>query len=156
MKMTLQSSLVLMTACPMLFVSCAQTTNTSDTYSRAEAGQAQVVKTGKITSVRNINIEGNNQAGKWLGGIAGGVLGSTLGSGRTANTAGAIGGAAVGAVAGSHLEQKIGSRAGLEIMVKLDGGGSISTVQEVNNRESFNVGERVRVLYNGNKTRVTH
>ena len=156
MKMTLKSSLVLMTACPMLFVSCAQTTNTSDTYSKAEAGQAQIVKTGRITSVRNINIEGNNQAGKWVGAIAGGALGSTLGSGRTANTAGAIGGAAVGAVAGSHIQQKAGSRAGLEIMVKLDGGGSISVVQELNKREAFNVGERVRVLYNGNKTRVTH
>jgi len=145
-----------MTACPMLFVSCAQTTNTSDTYSRAEAGQAQVAKTGRITSVRNINIEGNSQSGKWLGAIAGGALGSTLGSGRTANTAGAIGGAAVGAAAGSHLEQKMGSRAGLEIMIKLDKGGSVSVVQELNKREAFNVGDRVRVLYNGNKTRVTH
>lgn len=145
-----------MTACPMLFVSCAQTSNTSDTYSRAEAGQAQVAKSGRITSVRNIKIEGNSEAGKWLGAIAGGALGSTLGSGRTANTAGAIGGAAVGAAAGSHLEQSMGSRNGLEIMVKLDGGGSVSIVQELNKREAFNVGDRVRVLYNGNKTRVTH
>ncbi len=129
---------------------------TGDTYNRAEAGRAQSVRTGKVTSIRNIKLEGDNQAGAVLGGIAGGFLGSNIGSGRTANTAGAIGGAAVGSAIGSNLEQSMGSRAGIEITVKLDSGGSISVPQEVNPREAFNVGDRVRVLGNGYKTRVTH
>jgi outer membrane lipoprotein SlyB len=41
-------------------------------------------------------------------------------------------------------------------MVRLDSGGTISVVQQYNSREAFNVGDRVRVLYNGNKTRITH
>jgi outer membrane lipoprotein SlyB len=156
MRITIKSSLLLMAACPLLFASCAQQSNTGDTYAKHEAGQAQSVKTGKITSIRNVKIEGNSDAGKILGGIAGGALGYNIGSGRTANTAGAIGGALVGSAVGSHVQQGVGSRSGLEIMVKLDKGGSLSIVQEVNSRETFRVGERVRVLYNGNKTRVTH
>ncbi|MBT8037796.1 MAG: glycine zipper 2TM domain-containing protein [Verrucomicrobiae bacterium] len=156
MKASLKSTLVLITACPILLVSCAQTTNTSDTYSRSEASHAQSVRTGKITSVRRVNIEGGSQAGTLIGALAGGALGSNIGSGRTSNTLGALGGAAVGSIAGSHIQQKTGARAGLEITVKLDRGGSLSVVQEYNPREAFRVGERVRVLSNRNKTRVTH
>jgi len=139
----------------LLFSSCAQDSLTGDTYSRNEAGRAQSVRTGRITSIRNVKIEGGNAAGSVLGGVAGGVLGNQIGhgAGRTAAT---VGGAAVGMVAGSHIEQNINSRQGLEIQVKLDQGGSISVVQEVNPRESFDVGDRVRVLVNGGRDRVTH
>ncbi|MGJ8672877.1 glycine zipper 2TM domain-containing protein [Rubritalea sp.] len=148
--------LTLAVATPLLFASCAQDSMTGDTYTRGEAGRAQSVNAGKITSIRNVKIEGNNKAGAILGGIAGGFLGNEIGSGSTANTAGAIGGAAVGAALGSHMEQAIGSRQGLEIDVKLDNGRSVSVVQEANPRESFNIGDRVRVLNNGGTTRVTH
>lgn len=156
MKINFKPTILLVAASPLLFVSCAQDSNTGDTYSKHEAGHAQSVKTGKVTSVRNVKIEGDSGTGKLLGGIAGGFLGNNIGSGRTANTAGAIGGAMAGAAIGSHVEQGVGSRSGLEIMVRLDKGGSISIVQEVNPREIFNVGDRVRILYNGKKTRVTH
>lgn len=156
MNKTFKSSFFLAAACPLLFVSCAQTSNTGDTYSKHEAGHAQSVKTGRITSIRNIKIEGGNTAGKLIGGVAGGVAGHNIGSGSTANTLGAIGGALVGSAVGSHVQQGAGSRAGLEITVKLDAGGSISIVQEVSSKESFRTGDRVRVLYNGSKTRVTH
>lgn len=156
MKFKLSSTLLLAAACPLLVVSCAQSSNTGDTYSKHEAGHAQSVKTGKITSVRNVKIEGGTTAGTILGGVAGGLLGNEIGSGSTANTIGAIAGAGVGAAAGSHIQQGVGSKAGIEITVRLDSGGSISVVQEANPREAFSVGQRVRVLYNGNKTRVTH
>ena len=156
MKITFKSSLLLAAACPLLVVSCATPSNTGDTYSKYEAGHAQSVKTGRITSVRNVKIEGGTTAGTVLGGVAGGVLGHNIGSGSTANTLGAIGGAMVGSAIGSHVQQAAGSQSALEIMVKLDGSGSISVIQEYNKRESFNTGDRVRVLYNGNKTRVTH
>lgn len=129
---------------------------TGDTYTRGEAGRAQSVSTGKITSIRNVKIEGNNQAGAVLGGIAGGFLGNEIGSGSAANTAGAIGGALVGSAVGSHAQQAVGSRQGIEITVKLDSGRSVSVVQEVNPRERFDVGDRVRVLSNGGTTRVSH
>ena len=48
---------------PFLFVSCAQQSLTGDTYSRSEAGQAQTVKQGRITSIRYVKIEGGTTAG---------------------------------------------------------------------------------------------
>ncbi len=139
----------------LVFSSCAQDSLTGDTYSRSEAGRAQTVRTGRITSIRNVKIEGGNTAGTVLGGVAGGVLGNQIGKG-SGNVAATVGGALVGGVAGSHIEQNVNSRQGLEIQVKLDQGGSISVVQQVNPRETFEVGDRVRVLLSGGRDRVTH
>lgn len=148
--------LLLATATPLLFVSCAQQSLTGDVYSRQEVGRAQSVAHGRVTAVRYVQIQGDTQAGTVLGGIAGGLLGKEIGSGRTANTIGALAGAGLGAAAGSHIQQAQGTKQGVEITVKLDNGRTISAVQEVNPRESFRRGERVRVLSNGYKTRIAH
>ena len=140
---------------PLLLISCAQQSLTGDTYSRNEAGQAQSVQQGRITSIRYVKIEGGTTAGTILGGVAGGVLGNQIGGGR-GNTLATVGGAGLGAVAGSHAQQSMGSRQGLEIQVRIDGGGSLSVTQEANPRESFSVGDRVRVLGNGSRARITH
>ena len=140
---------------PLLFVSCAQQSLTGDTYSRDEAGQAQSVQQGRITSIRYVKIEGGTTAGTILGGVAGGVLGNQIGGGA-GKTLATVGGAGLGAVAGSHAQQSMGSRQGLEIQVRIDGGGSLSVTQEANPRESFSVGDRVRVLGNGSRARITH
>lgn len=139
----------------ILLSSCAQESMTGDTFSRGEARQAQSVNPGRITSIRNVTIQGDTTAGTVIGGLAGGALGSNIGSGRTSNTAGAIGGALVGGAVGSHAQQRMGTRNGIEITVRLDAGGSVSVVQEVSANERFNVGDRVRVMSNGSRTRVT-
>ena len=155
MKITFKSSLLLAAACPFLVISCATPSNTGDTYSKHEAGRAQSVKEGRITSIQNVKIEGGTTAGTVIGAGAGAVAGHNIGSGSTANTLGAIGGGLLGSAIGSNVQKSAGSKAGLNIIVKLDGGSSISVVQEYNARENFRVGDRVKVLYNGNKTRVT-
>ena len=148
--------LILASTVPLLFSSCAQQSLTGDTYSRAEAGRTQSVNMGRITSIRNVAIQGNTTAGTVVGGLAGGILGNRIGSGSTANTLGAIAGGVGGAALGSHAQQAMGTKQGLEITVKLDNGRSISAVQEYNPRESFGTGDRVRVLSNGYTTRITH
>lgn len=149
-------AIVALAALPLLFVSCAQQSLTGDTYSRGEVGQAQTVKSGRITSIRYVKIEGGTTAGMILGGVAGGVLGHQIGGGA-GKTLATVGGAGLGAVAGSHAEKEMGSRQGIEIQVRLDGGeGTTSVTQEANPNEPFAVGERVRVLYNGGRARITH
>ncbi len=141
---------------PFLFVSCAQQSLTGDTYSRNEAGVAQTVKQGRITSIRYVKIEGGSTGGLILGGVAGGVLGNQVGSGA-GRTLATIGGAGLGAAAGSQAQKAIDTRQGIEIQVRLDGGGgTLSVTQEVNPREPFSEGDRVRVLYNGGRARVSH
>jgi len=155
MKITFKASLLLAFACPFLAVSCATPSNTGDTYSKHEAGRAQSVKEGQITSIQNVTIEGGTTAGTLIGAGAGAVAGHRIGSGSTANTLGSIGGGLVGSAIGSNVQKSVGSKAGFNIVVRLDDGGSISVVQEANAREHFRVGDRVKVIYNGNRTRVT-
>lgn len=141
---------------PFLFISCAQDSLTGDTVSRGEAGRAQNVRTGTITSIRPVNIQGSGTGGALVGAGDGGLVGNQIGggSGRTAAT---VGGALVGGAAGSRVGQNVTSRNGLEIEVRLDDGGRrFSVVQEVNPRESFSVGDRVRLITGaGGRTRVS-
>lgn len=151
----MKTSLLITIGSAILLSSCAQQSLTGDTYSRGEAGYAQNVRTGRITSIRYVKIEGEATSGAVLGGVAGGVLGNQIGhgSGRTAAT---LGGAALGMVAGSHIGKEAQSRQGIEIMVRLDQGGTVSIVQQANPREEFRVGDRVRVISGGGRDRVTH
>lgn len=153
---TMKSKLAFALATSLLFSSCAQDSITGDTYSRGEAGRAQAVQTGRITSIRPVKIEGGSQGGALAGAIAGGVLGSNIGGGRASNTAGAIGGAMVGSAIGSQAQQAMTSRRGIEISVRLDQGGSVAIVQEVNPREQFSVGDRVRIISSGGRSRVSY
>lgn len=152
---SMNTKLLLCLPAVLLFSSCAQDSLTGNTYSRGEAGQAQSVRKGRITEIRPVKIEGGNTAGTIVGALAGGALGSNIGSGRAANTAGAIGGGLVGGAVGSHAQQSMQSRNGIEITVRLDQGGSTAVVQEVSRNEQFQVGDRVRVLSSGSRTRVT-
>ena len=151
----MKTPVILTIGISLFLASCAQDTLTGDAYSRGEAGYAQDVRTGRITSIRYVNIEGSGTTGGLLGGVAGGLIGNQIGggSGRTAAT---VGGAALGMIAGSHAGKAVESRKGIEIQVKLDRGGSVSIVQQVNPRETFSVGDRVRVLSGGGRDRVTH
>lgn len=155
MLASMKSTCFILLSAVALLASCAQDSLTGDAYSRLEAGQAQSVTWGRITSIRPVQIEGGNQGGALVGAVAGGLLGSKLGGGDTARTAGAIGGALAGGALGSHAQKSMSSRNGAEITVKLDRGDSISVVQEVSPRDQFGVGTRVRVLSNGGRTRVS-
>lgn len=154
--MIMKRLLILATATPLLFASCAQQSLTGDTYSRHEAGRAQSVNHGRVTSVRYVQIQGDTQAGTVLGGIAGALLGKEVGNGRTSNTIGALAGAGLGAAAGSHFQKTQGTKQGVEVSVKLNNGRSVLVMQELSPRDSFKIGDRVRVLSNGRKTRVAH
>lgn len=136
--------------------SCAQQSLTNDAYTKAEVGAAQSVEYGRVTSQRYVAIEGNTGAGTIAGGVAGGLLGNEIGHGAGSTAAG-IGGALLGSALGSQVQKSATSKQGLQIEVRLDSGKSISVVQEVSPRETFNIGDRVRVYSGGgSRTRVTH
>lgn len=145
----------LLLLCPLLLVSCAQQSLTGDAYTRSQAGQAQTIQTGRITSIRPVRIEGGTRGGSLLGSVAGGFLGREVGhgAGRTAAT---IGGSILGGAVGSRAQKGLAGRQGLEMEIALDGGKTLSVVQEVNPREPFAVGDRVRVLSGRGGTKVTH
>ncbi len=126
-------------------------------YQRYQAGYVQNVQTGVVTSVRNVNIAGNQSelpVGTVLGAVVGGLAGNNLGRGN-GQIAGAVAGAALGGLAGNALQGKATSQIGLEIIVRLDSGRSIAVTQGAD--QQFNVGDRVNVLTGGSgTTRVMH
>ena len=137
----------------VLLAACASS-NSGSVYSRDEARNVQTVKTGVIESVRQVTLEGTKSpVGTIAGGAVGGIAGSSVGGGRGSAIAAVIG-AVAGGLAGSALEEGITRKDGVELTVKLDGGGLIAIVQEAD--EVFMAGERVRILENGGVSRVSH
>ncbi len=134
----------------LLLAGCAENIN-SDHYSSNQAGRVSSVSQCTVLSVRQVGVSDNSGAGTLLGGVAGGVAGSTIGHGRSANTLGAIGGALVGGLVGSAAEKGLTSQTGLEYILKLDNGQTISVMQGA--AQPLAVGQRCLVLF-GNPSRV--
>jgi outer membrane lipoprotein SlyB len=119
------------------------------------AGQANVlqrVETGSVTSVREVNIEGQRSN---LGMYGGGLVGGAAGSGGRG-----VGGAVVqatsavaGAVAGQAVEEVATRKRAQEITVRLDDGSTVVVTQE-SSTGLFRDGDRVRVLNGGGSARV--
>ena len=123
-------------------------------YSRSQARTVQEVQMGIVESVREVNIEGTKTpVGAGAGAVVGGVAGSTVGSGK-GSVVGATVGAVLGGLGGAAAEEAITRQKGVEITVKLDSGRLIAVTQASD--ETFNVGDRVRVLSGGGTTRVSH
>lgn len=147
------SRLLAVSLLTVLLAACASS-NSGSVYSRDEARKVQTVKTGVIESVRQVKLEGTKSpVGTIAGGAVGGIAGSSVGGGRGSAIAAVIG-AVAGGLAGSALEEGITRKDGVELTVKLDGGGLIAIVQEAD--EVFMAGERVRILENGGVSRVSH
>ena len=120
-----------------------------NSYSRAETMRPQTVELGTLQSIR----PGETRLGMATGAVLGGIAGSQIGGGTAANVAGGVAGAVAGGALGSAL-QGSQNTAGLELTVKLDSGRMIAIVQP-GGPNDFRVGDRVRVVGNGENTRVT-
>jgi len=137
----------------LITVGCASS-NSGSVYSREEARKVHTVKTGIVESVRQVQLEGTKSpVGTVAGGAIGGIAGGSIGHGR-GSAIGAVIGAVAGGIAGAMTEEAVTRKDALEITVKLDGGGLIAIVQEAD--EAFNVGESVRIVEDGDTSRVTH
>ncbi|WP_354625508.1 glycine zipper 2TM domain-containing protein [Psychromonas sp. MME2] len=125
-----------------------------DTYAVGDAQKVQNVSYGVIKKVEPVNIEGEGSTvGTLAGAVVGGLIGSTIGGG-TGSSIAAVGGAVAGGVAGNEATQAITKRNGVNITITLDSGNTIAVVQEADPNMIFQVGQRVQINSQGNKTRV--
>ncbi|WP_158243118.1 outer membrane lipoprotein [Acidimangrovimonas sediminis] len=128
-------------------------------YSSAPPVQQMDVRTGTIVGVRNVEVQthdGNREAaGTLLGAAAGGLLGNQFGKGG-GKTAATIVGVGAGAAIGNSMA-KSGSNSvsySRAWSVRLDHRmGMISVIQDGRN---LRVGDRVRVIGNGNNVHLEH
>ena len=146
--------LILLGVFTLVITACASS-NSGNVYKRDDARKVQTVKTGVVESVRTVRLEGTKTPiGTLAGGAIGGIAGGSVGSGGRTSTVTAIIGALVGGLAGAFSEEAITRKDGVEITVKLDGGGLVAIVQEAD--EQFKPGEKVRIVENSDTSRVSH
>jgi outer membrane lipoprotein SlyB len=136
-------------------VGCASNLS-GESYSRSEARTVQQVEYGIIEYLRPVKIEGTKTPiGSGAGAAIGGIAGSGVGGGRGSYVMAVIG-AVAGGMAGAAIEEGVTRTQGVEITVKMNNGETIAIVQALSSNERFSVGDRVRVLYAGQNTRVAH
>lgn len=129
---------------------CAESPNS---VSRSTANTVQPVYFGTITRVQGVDIAGRPRLGAITGAIIGGAAGSTIGSSTAANVAGAAAGAAAGGAAGGAAQGASRTR-GIEFIIRLDNGDTVSIVQQ-GNINDYRVGDRVRVTGSAGNARVS-
>ena len=124
-------------------------------YYRYEALRPQSVEMGVVENVRPVALQGpDTGVGTVSGAALGGIAGSAAGAGA-GQAAAIVGGALLGGLIGNAVERDAQRRPGLEVTVRLDNGRMIAVVQD-DTGEPFRPGDRIRVLSDGYRTRVSH
>lgn len=143
---------------PFLLLGCQNSdVYSDDVYTAEQAKQSQFVSYGTITAIRNVKIQtnsergsGSNMLGTIGGAVLGGFLGNTIGHG-TGNSLATAAGAVGGAVVGDKVADEINQVDALELEIKEDSGATIAIVQKAEANQ-FYVGQKVRLISDGNKT----
>ena len=136
---------------------CATHAPTGSVYGTNEVGREQSVRLAVVESVRGVTIEPQRTGvGAVAGGVVGGIVGASAGRGAGGTILGVLG-AVGGGLAGDAIERS-GNRAnGVEITVRLENGELRAITQSINPSEApFKQGDRVRLLFAGGTTRVSH
>jgi len=132
-------SYALITALLLMFTGCA---NKGPEYEAGSYSQIKQISYGEVIENRDVVIK-DGGGGKFLGAIVGGVLGSTMGAGD-GKTLMVLGGALAGGYAGNEA----GKANAEELTVRLENGEIVVVVTK---GEVFGVGDRVKIIKDGNK-----
>lgn len=134
---------------------CAQPNMDSRIYTPQSTMTAQHVNSGTIIGVRSVEVrslQGNSD--RVIGVVAGGLAGALVADKITkGNAIGTGAGAIAGAAGGDAIARNVNRVPAQEWTVRLDNGRTIAVVQ--NDIHLF-VGQYVRVIYDGTRTRITY
>lgn len=124
-------------------------------YAERDIGRSSVVEFGTVIQARKVDIQGETTGlGGMAGAAAGGIALSGVGQG-SGNAAAILGGVLVGALLGSMAEQSMSDRVGIEYIVTLANGTTVTIVQDQPPEDRvFQAGNRVMVQTSGSYRRV--
>lgn len=133
---------------------CAQRPS-QNVYNYDEVGKSTAVSFGTVVSSRQVDITGQNTgAGALIGAGVGAGAGSYAGSGSGSIWTAAAG-ALVGAAVGAAAEQAAADRTGIEYIVVLESGVTMTVVQDIGKNDVvIPEGSRVIVQNSGGYQRV--
>lgn len=143
MKKTLSAALI-------VTLSACATPNGQSQYSAAQVGQAVQSEFGTIVSARNVGITGQSTGlGSAVGAGVGAGAGSYVGDGSGGVWALAAG-LLIGAMAGAVAEQAVADSTGIEYVITMQSGVTLTIVQNQNKGDRvLGTGERVIVQTSG-------
>ncbi len=117
----------------------------------------ETVRQGKVTQVSDVMLSGRvTPIGSTTAGVLGRVAGASAGgtSGAAIQILATLGGM-VGSILGASAEEKMTRQAGQEIFIQLDNSDeTVRVVQALDNQTPFKMGDAVKVIENGSKSRV--
>lgn len=150
----LRKTLIITTALSgLILTGCATNIPGSNTYRAQESGIQQSIEYGIIESIKYVTLDkGTTGVGLGTGAVLGGIAGGHLGGGWGSVALG-VGGAVLGGMAGQAIEKQTSKTDGVELTIRLNSGRVTSIVQP--NDEQFSVGNRVKLVNNGQRTRVS-
>jgi outer membrane lipoprotein SlyB len=136
-----------------LLASCAHPGQ--NRYGYQDVGKKSTVSFGTVISLREVEITGKNTgAGALIGAGAGAGAGSYVGHGSGSVWA-AAGTMIAGAIIGGMAEQAMSDRQGLEYVITLENGETLTIVQNINpDDKPIREGDRVMVQGSGTYQRV--
>lgn len=129
--------------------------STQNRYSYQDVGKLTPVEFGTVLAKREIRIQGENTGiGALLGGGTQSMVGAQFGDGAT-SVASSLSGAVTGIASGSITEQILANRDGLEYLITLSSGKTVTIVQNIDDDDRpIEVGDRVMVQTSGHYQRV--
>lgn len=138
----------------LLVAGCAR--SSTSTYEAVDVGRTIETAQGSVVSSRTVKIKGESSN---VGPVAGGAVGAAgtglAMGGRSGTGWAAILGAVVGAGIGYAAEQQMNNREGIEYIVQMDDGRTVTIVQNTDSAEQpMADGTPVLVQYSGKYTRV--
>ena len=128
---------------------------TKDVYNVSEVGQIQEVQEGRIVKSRFIDIDAKDSGtGTAVGGLSGGI-GSLIAVSGGFGLAAFLLGTAVGAVVGYMTEDVVTDRDGVEYVLMLDDGRTVTVIQNRGDEDQpLPPGTEVFLQFGSNYTRV--
>lgn len=125
----------------------------ANTVDSASVGSVNRVVGGTILASRTVTIRSEGRSvGAGVGAVAGAVGGSALGTSTREGILGGIAGAVIGGLAGSAVGDAVGNETGVEYIVRLDDGQTVTVVQGAD--PPLASGQRILVVYDRRRTRV--
>ena len=125
----------------IIFSGCTKMYNSNE-VSLHDVNRIYNYKSGVVTKVRGVVIR-DDGSGAMIGAITGTVLGSLVGKGK-----GNVLATLAGGVSGFYVGNELGKANGKELYIKLDDGKTVVTIVK---GVDINVGDRVRVIMDGNR-----
>ncbi|MDJ0942160.1 MAG: hypothetical protein QNJ30_01750 [Kiloniellales bacterium] len=139
----------------LLYFLAACGSPTKDVYNVSEVGQLQEVMEGRVQDSRFVDIDAKDSgSGTMIGGLAGGI-GTLVSVGGGFGLVAFLLGSAVGAVVGYVVEDVATDRDGVEYILTLDDGRTVTVIQNRGDEEEpLPPGTEVFLQFGSNYTRV--